>query len=270
MIGRAPARAIARTMTLGLLPGILLLWSAIGAAAQETVSQSFSFGAAAPSRGVLVDVPNARITVDGWPGDSARVELTPAGPRTRPLPVISLANGRLVVADRGNQESLEVIVRVPSDVDLRVHGSNGGPVTITGVHGALEIENSNAGIFIEGSRGGVAASTSNGPIVAVVEGVPPLAPMSFLTSNNFVRIVLPADSDLNVYLETDNAAVRSEFDVRTEDTRGAPAPGHARVLRGRLGQGGAVLRVRTDNGDIVLERGPATAPLAPVGGDRGG
>lgn len=247
------------------LAAIALLCAASGVSGQETVTRELRFADDRPSRSIVIDLPYATISVEGWSGDSVRVELTPRGARARQLPPVSLADGRLVVADRGNQELLDVSVRAPYDVDISVHGSNGGVVRITDIHGNLEIENSNAGIFIEGSRGGVAASTSNGPIVAEVERVPDHAPMSFLTSNDSIRIVLPADADARLFLETDNAVVRSEFDVTGTPARAPAAAGHARTLRGELGRGGAVLRVRTDNGDIILERGPAAAPPAPGG-----
>lgn len=249
------------------LATIALLCAASGLAGQETVIREFRFSSDLPSRSVLVDLPYATISVEGWAGDSVRVALTPEAARRRELPPVSLAEGRLVVADPGNQELLDVIVRVPRDADVSVRGSNAGDVTISDMHGNLEIENSNGGILISGSRGGVVAATSNGPIVAEVERMPEYAPLSFLTSNDSVRIVLPADADAELYLETDNAVVRTDFDVVSgRPAQAPPAPGHPRTVRGRLGEGGAVLRVRTDNGDIVVRRGPPQAAAAPRGG----
>lgn len=232
---------------------LLALFAAGEAAAQEaTTIRDLRPDPGEAITAVTVDVPNATITVEGWAGDSARVELTPTAGRRRELPPVLVREGRLLVADPANQEALEVVVRVPRRVDLAVRASNAGALRVSDVHGSLELENSNAGIFIEGSRGGIAAATSNGPIVAVVSARP-TAPMSFLTSNDPVRIVLPDGSDLDVRLETDNARVRSEFEVEP-DAAPPPAGEDPRSLRGRIGAGGPLLRVRTSNGDVLLER----------------
>lgn len=248
-----------------ILAAVALLCTASGATGQETVTRELHFEGDRASRRVLVDLPYATISVEGWAGDSVRVALTYPTSRTRELPTISLVDGHLVVADPGNQEALDVVARVPREADVSVRGSNGGDVTISGMHGTLEIENSNAGIFIYGVRSGVAASTSNGPIIAEVERMPQRAPMSFLTSNDSIRIVLPGDAQAQLFLETDNAVVRSAFDVAEPPAAAPAAPGHVRTLRGEVGGGGAVVRARTDNGDIILERGPSPAPSAPDG-----
>jgi len=80
------------------------------------------------------------------------------------------------------------------------------------------------------------------------------APLSFLTSNDSVRVELPDGSEFDVNLETDNATVRSAFAI--DPVGGAAAvPRHPRVLRGQVGKGGPLVRVRTDNGDIIIVRG---------------
>lgn len=232
---------------------LLALLSAGESTAQEATNiRDFRLGPGKAITAVTVEVPNATITVEGWSGDSARVELTAAADRRGELPTVLVREGHLLIADPANQEALKVVVRVPRRVDLAVRAANAGAVRVSGLHGSLELENSNAGIFIGGSRGGIVAATSNGPIIAVVSARP-TAPMSFLTSNDPVRVVLPDGSDLDVLLETDNARVRSEFVVEP-DAAQPPAGEEQRSLRGRVGAGGPLLRVRTSNGDILLEQ----------------
>lgn len=241
-------------MTARLAAAALIALVAAGeAGAQETTTiRDLRPGPGEAITAVTLDIPNATITVESWAGDSARVELTAAAGRRGELPAVFITEGRLIIADPSNQEALEVVVRVPRRVDLAVRASNAGAVRVSDIHGSLELENSNAGIFIEGSRGGIVAATSNGPIVAVA-AARPTSPMSFLTSNDPVRIVLPEGSDLDVWLETENARVRSDFAVKPDAVR--PSEGeHQRSLRGQVGAGGPLLRVRTNNGDILLVR----------------
>ncbi len=113
--------------------------------------------------------------------------------------------------------------------------------------GRLIARSSNGKIQVGDHRGPLDASTSNGLIHAHLhelarEGV------SLATSNGRIVLELPADSDAEVDVRVDNGVIRSDFDLG--GTGGGEEPGGR--VRGRLGRGGAPIRLRTSNGTISL------------------
>jgi hypothetical protein len=147
--------------------------------------------------------------------------------------------------------------RVPGATDLRVEASNGGPVTVRGVSGQLEVVNSNAGIVFENIGGAVLASTSNGSIEAAFRAVDPGLPMSFLTSNGRVLVTLPATVKANLRMESDTGPTTTDFEL----ARIGSEPVERKVMRGgrlrtivygALNGGGPLIDVRTENAPIVV------------------
>lgn len=160
-----------------------------------------------------------------------------------------------------NDRLLELVIQVPVETSLTLYGSNGGPITVTGVRGEIEVENSNAGIELIDVAGTVVASTSNGPIKASLLRMEPDRPMSFITSNAPVDVTLPDDIAANVYMETDNGYLYTDFDVvhlndhpqaSLKIRRRSPSP--LRLIYGEIRGGGPEIRLRTDNADIYLRR----------------
>ncbi len=141
--------------------------------------------------------------------------------------------------------------------------SSNGSANITDVIGNIEIATSNAKvscsctcgkvvarssngkIVLEGHKGSVDASTSNGLIrVALDEvGKDGLLPA---TSNGRIALDLPEDVDADVDLRVDNGVIRNERSLCKAHREGNG------VVRGRLGNGGALIKLRTSNGSISL------------------
>jgi DUF4097 and DUF4098 domain-containing protein YvlB len=113
--------------------------------------------------------------------------------------------------------------------------------------GRLVARSSNGKIRVGDHRGALDASTSNGLIHAHLhelakEGV------SLATSNGRIVLELPADPDADVDVRVDNGVIRSDFDLGGS----ASDEGSNGRVRGRLGRGGAPIRLRTSNGTISL------------------
>lgn len=235
---------------------LLLLALPVGTDAQSTARY------AAPWNGVegrlVLEIPNATIRVQGTPGDSVHVLIRSVRDETVTLPTPRQLDGEVRLISPRNTATLEVVVRVPSRFEASIRGSNGGPVTVDGVHGALTVENSNAPVVITGARNAILASTSNASISAHLDALAPGAPLSFLTSNDSISVTLPgARVDADVFLETDNGMVQSDYPIAPDTAvRAIPTFGADRSrLRGRIGAGGPLIRIRTDNGNILIRRG---------------
>jgi len=136
-------------------------------------------------------------------------------------------------------------VRV-SDVvgDVEVTTSN-AKVCCDGTCGRLLARSSNGKIELADHRGSVDATTSNGLIRASLEEVGAEG-VVLATSNGRIVLELPEQVDAEVDLRVDNGVIRT---LRDLETRHGDSAGR---LRGKLGRGGAPIKLRTSNGTISL------------------
>ncbi|HEX2253324.1 MAG TPA: hypothetical protein VHQ65_08660 [Thermoanaerobaculia bacterium] len=250
-----------------LATALLGLWPTVSAAAVERASTR----PADPERPVQLsaELDYASIVVEAYDGTEVLAEAEQTRPvaddprpdglrRVRRLNLSLHASGNRVVllvpdADTG----VEVRLRVPRRTDLDLTTSNGGNLVVRGVEGELALVTSNAAITLEGVAGTVLASTSNGAIRGTVARVAPGRPMSFVTSNGDVDLTLPADLAADLYVETDDQFL-SGFDLAPlADPPRRSAPPNSRFVYAAVGGGGPQIRIRTDNGRVVLRSAAA-------------
>ena len=111
--------------------------------------------------------------------------------------------------------------------------------------GRLIARSSNGKIQIGDHRGALDASTSNGLIHAHLHELAKDG-VRLATSNGRIILEIPAEPDADVDVRVDNGVIRSAFDLgQAGDEKGGR-------VRGRLGRGGAPIRLRTSNGTISL------------------
>jgi DUF4097 and DUF4098 domain-containing protein YvlB len=129
--------------------------------------------------------------------------------------------------------------------DVEVFTSN-AKVSCARTCGCLKARSSNSKIHLEGHRGSLDASTSNGIIHAELEELGQ-AGVVLATSNGRIVLELPEDVDADIDVRVENGVIRNALVVNT------PA-GDERTgrLRGKLGRGGAAIRLRTSNGTITI------------------
>lgn len=250
-----------------LLVGLVLL--VVGeAGAQEGVVERRVVPAGDAVRRVVVRAPGASLTVVGHDEATVVAEArSTADPGIAGLGLTGVRTEELVVVEIPLAPAgTRVTIRVPRRVAVELHGSNGGPIVVVDVRGEIEVENSNAGVKLVDVTGPVVVATSNGPIEVRFARVPPDRPMSFLTSNGPIELTLPDGADADLVLQTDTGSIRSDWPLQPldPDAGPAPAPGPSgpgsprpgRIVRARLGDGGPVWRLWTDNSDLVLRRAP--------------
>ena len=162
---------------------------------------------------------------------------------------IVASNGRLVI------ESLRGSVRARSsngsvditDVvgDVEVATSN-AKVCSSCTCGRLVVRSSNGKIELDEHSGSVDASTSNGLIRCEIEEMGEEG-VQLATSNGRIVLELPDELDAELDVRVDNGTIRNELRLckATRERSGQ--------LRGRLGRGGAVIKLRTSNGSVCLK-----------------
>jgi hypothetical protein len=158
----------------------------------------------------------------------------------------------VTAANPGTQTDLEI--QVPRRTNLQLSTVNEGDIHVEGVTGELEIGSVNGTITLSRVGGSVIAHTVNGQVTATVVSVNPGEPMAFITLNGAVDVTLPAGTQANLKLRTDNGTVNSDFKLAS--TSDGEAHGEVnKTLSGPLNGGGPLFELRTFNGSVHLRKG---------------
>jgi DUF4097 and DUF4098 domain-containing protein YvlB len=121
-----------------------------------------------------------------------------------------------------------------------------GNISATGLTADASAITVNGGISIS-SDGLVEAITVNGNIAAQTGVITPARPLSFLTVNGNVALVLPASVNASILATTANGIMTSDFPL-TEVATGR--------WEGTLGEGGLLLTMATVNGNLQMLEAP--------------
>jgi hypothetical protein len=157
-----------------------------------------------------------------------------------------------ITARREARTSVDVGGTVPARTALRVQVGS-GTVALTGITGRLEIDHVNGDVYAAGAGADVIATTRNGSITVGMAQLPDTATVRLRTSNGDITLALPPDAGTQVEAETDAGAVRTRLAFEPARLR---ATGAGTRFTGQIGEGGAQVELRTENGDIAIRRGP--------------
>jgi len=178
----------------------------------------------------------------------------------------------------------KLVVSVPRQVTLEARSGDGsvradrlagritlrtgdGSVRAVDIKGQLDVETHDGSITVEDAEGDVTLSTGDGGIttsgrfaslkvksgdgsvtVRADRGTEMTSDWSVTTEDGSVAVYLPEAFSGELDAQTGDGTVRSEFDVQGGDTESR----HRRALRGKIGAGGNLLRIRTGDGSISL------------------
>jgi len=186
------------------------------------------------------------VDVPGRWNRRGRADLEIRVPRDVRVMVLA-ANGRVSVEGMHahvKAKNSNGVVRVSKVTgDIEIHTSN-AKVRTDCTCGKLLARSSNGKIELSEHKGGVDAATSNGTICcelfALGKGGVQLA-----TSNGRIVLELPEEVDGELDIRVDNGVIRSQRDLGGKNER-------AGRLKGTLGAGGALIRLRASNGTVTL------------------
>ena len=215
-----------------------------------------------PPRGTLVvDArQNGGISVESWDRDSVHVELriraeaeseeeareiardirvNLAEPRIR-------AEGPSSVSRRRWTVSFAIKVPRGTDLDLETHN---GPVSVHGVRAKIDIRAENGPLVLDQVGGDVRARTRNGPLVVTLAGSRwDGAGLDAETTNGPISLTVPEGYSARLEAATTNGPVSLGFPITMQGVI------VGRQISTTLGDGGALVRVVTTNGPVVLRR----------------
>jgi hypothetical protein len=125
-------------------------------------------------------------------------------------------------------------------------------VTVERAEGQLVVDTGDGGVDVSGRLGGVKLHTGDGSIVYRAE---PESTMSedweITTGDGGVTLYLPGEFNAELDAHTGDGSIRN--DLAIEKSVESPER-ERRSLRGRLGDGGKRLRIRTGDGSIRIRR----------------
>lgn len=239
---------------LALLTLLLLLFGAMPALADQQQSWTARYPLRPGGRVAVANVQGS-IWVEGW--DQPEVELTAvksaedpdadlndAAVEVEPGPD-SLTFRTLYSAETEEPVRVDYRLRVPRQTRLDGLHTVNGDIGVRGVEGGVEARTLNGNIWQAGVAGTVRARTLNGSVQVSLRARPePETALELETVNGDVALLLPADSDADLELNT----VAGEIESRLAYTASAAGPDGS--WRARLGRGGARVRLRSIRGDI--------------------
>jgi hypothetical protein len=169
-----------------------------------------------------------------------------------------------VTVNTGNpNKALDLVLKIPQDVKLKVGTVNDGEVVVENLKGELEVNNVNDKISLTDISGSVVANTVNGDVTVTFNSIDPKASMAFSTLNGDIRVTLPGETKANLKLKSDNGDVYSDFDIDIDKTPSkidkVTEPGMYKIKKddwiyGKINGGGPEMMMKNMQGDIYVKK----------------
>ncbi len=132
--------------------------------------------------------------------------------------------------------------------DLTLDTSD-GTITVSGAEGRLDLDTGDGGVNVTGRLSSVRLHTSDGSIVYRAEPGSTMAEnWDISTGDGGVSLFLPRNFDADLDIHTGDGSIRNELNI----SAGSGGELSKRSIRGKLNDGGKVLRVRTGDGSVRL------------------
>lgn len=216
-------------------------------------------------RTLVLDGFRGPITLEGSDDDVARLVFTmTARGRTAEKAAEALEEITLEESGDGATYRYAVSAKDPNLSQVRIEGTvprqaalrlrlGSGHVALSGIEGALDVRLEDGTIQVGGAASEVQAQTRNGAIDVGMARMAAGSAVRLQTANGAVTLTLPRTSRAAVEAQTSAGTITTtglDFSDRRLDPEGAGAR-----FRGRLGDGGTTINLRTENGAIALREG---------------
>jgi hypothetical protein len=129
-----------------------------------------------------------------------------------------------------------------------------GSVTVDAVEGDLDVDTGDGSVSVEGKLATVRLHTGDGSITfRAASGTAMKDDWSITTGDGGVALYLPSDFAAELDAHTGDGSIRSDLTVDSGAERDGEHDRERHTLKGKLGSGGRLLRVRTGDGSIRLK-----------------
>ena len=148
--------------------------------------------------------------------------------------------------DEGVEVAVEYVIHVPHNAHVEHIGTINGTVVVAGVATVDDLHTVNGNIEIYDGGGNVHAHTTNGNIHLELAHFRGGTGASAETTNGSLLVALPSDTSAELQTRCLNGNFLSEMPIAMESSL------RPREMHGRLGKGGAPIKLSTINGGIRL------------------
>lgn len=148
--------------------------------------------------------------------------------------------------NEGVEVAVEYTVRVPHGARIEHLGTVNGTLKIAGVESVRDLHTVNGNIEVYEGGGCVHAHTTNGNVHLELSHFLDEKGLAAESTNGSVFLAVPQDTQANLEARSLNGSFYSELPFSQEATL------LPREMRGKLGKGGAPIRLNTVNGGIQI------------------
>lgn len=149
--------------------------------------------------------------------------------------------------NEGVEVAVSYVVHVPHSARIEHLGTVNGTLRVAGVDSVEDLHTVNGNIEVYEGGGSVHAHTTNGNVHLELLRLVDAKGMSAETTNGSLLLALPSGTQANLEARSMNGSFYSELPVSFESAM------RQRETRGKLGNGGAPIRLNTINGGIRIE-----------------
>lgn len=199
---------------------------------------------------------NGPVEVQGWDRDVVEVRAVKTAKHhesdlERVTIEVSASRNAISIAtrypqDEGVEVAVEYLVHVPHTAHVEHLGTVNGTLSIAGVATVDDLHTVNGNIEVYDGGGEVHAHTTNGNIHLELARFGDGSGSSAETTNGSLLVALPSDTQAEIETRCLNGNFVSEMPITMQSTL------KPREMHGRLGKGGAPLKLRTINGGIRI------------------
>lgn len=200
---------------------------------------------------IEVKRPPATVGIVGFGRVSPHARLTVTMPRNGTV-IARSGDGAISIAGITGRIDLHT-----GDGSVRATGVNGamtiatgdGAVTIDNSEGDVDIDTGDGSVSVAGKLGVVKVHTGDGSITFRADpGSAMKGDWSMITGDGGVAVYLPPDFSADLDAHTGDGTIRNDLKVDSDNH-----DSNRRTLRGKLGAGGKLLKIRTGDGGIRLK-----------------
>ncbi len=158
---------------------------------------------------------------------------------------------------------IEVVVEVPSNINMKIKTYNDGDLDVNNITGTVELINYNGAITATSISGTVVAETYNGDIKIAYDKLTPDTPLSYANYNGDIDLTFPAGLKASFKMKTKQGEIYSGFDAQVQKsspvTKTESKTGVYKVqiddwVKVDVNGGGPEISIQTYNGDIYLRK----------------
>ena len=148
---------------------------------------------------------------------------------------------------------------MPANFDLELSTVNQGDITVTGINGAMDINNVNGEIQLTNISGSVLSNTVNGDIKAQFSAVSAEEQMVFTTLNGDVDVTFPSNVKATAKMKSERGEIFSDFDmnIRNSEPKSSRDGREFKIeinawVYGEINGGGPEYTMQNMNGNIYI------------------